>query len=1214
MRKNYVTPLLAMTVIFIATQSFAGTVFWSDDLEAGNPMVFISLHDGVCHWWAQDEFVFNGNYAMWCGPDDATTLPGDDYGSYYNDSFGNTDPIDLSAYGTEDTLQFSFYEYYDTGDGGDNDNMFVEFSTDGTTWETLLERIGDNEQTSWEKTVIDISQYAGVYTLWYRFRFVSGAPVGEDDGWFIDNVSIDQTSETVELLPTEDFEGDWSSESPPPGWQIIDNGDESPPVWNNNDWHKYDTYGAQGNVARVYYSPTENQDEELITPSLDCTGVTNITLQFWHYYNAYFSGDAIVEVSTDGGGTWDEIAHFTDTDDEGVKTYDVSAFADNESDVMFRFHYIAFDEYYWQVDDVWVGSFGGVIENVYFEDFEDTLDLTFDCHDADHFWSYIDDSFPNNDHWDPVLSPSHANYCGDPASDYDDGEGLPATGKGAYVAEEHGYGTLYSAATIAFIGKEMNLPKQGDLIISWANRRLEFSGYYGLWASSDAGLNWEEVWWSPDDTWHGENEAGDWQIDKADISHYANIDEFVLAWVLYVDSSPNAYGYWYLDDLMLSDDIFPPIITADELPSDTPETTEQYVLITVTDDSGLAEDPMVYYRTGGSGAYMPISLAEVPVKTMGTQYEGYIPGQPHGTLVEYYFAAVDIHDNYATLPVGGTAPDKAPPPEVFSYWVLPQEGVDILIVNDDWDTDSADLMDAMAELGGIPYNLVDQDEVDLNLNWMGAYSTIIWGESGLISDDQSNALIQWLSAPTKDGGLRKLMIFGDDIGYYEDGTPLYSQYLKAMYVQDNIGWDFVQGMDNHRLGNSLYFEIDSPYPDEVDTNDPAAEYAFKYRELGPDKGAISSGGAGITYWNDQYASAYLSFPLGDILYWNMFVAVLDNTLNWFEEPWNHYYLDCSNVTLIGCGDTVVTGNTNNGVSDISLYPCAEKFVAGPEQLYSFTIAEPRHITAILDAATDLDLFMLYECDYQACFTSATEPGADTLDIPDLAAGTYYLVVDSDPFSAGDYNLTLLCDVPITPTATPTATETPTPIPPTDTPTPTLTPTPSPDTPTATPTNTQLPPTDTPTPTNTSVPPTDTPTSTPIPPTETPTSTPTPPSDTPTPTVEPTNTPTATPTPLPVLVFLAGYWDTYITSADGGIFNLFVYAGASDFSPAERVEFYLGGMPTGVDVPVLDPALGSFGMFGIPMEPGMDPAVILVEYMAFKGDMSSELCPYLNVGE
>jgi len=95
---------------------------------------------------------------------------------------------------------------------------------------------------------------------------------------------------------------------------------------------------------------------------------------------------------------------------------------------------------------------------------------------------------------------------------------------------------------------------------------------------------------------------------------------------------------------------------------------------------------------------------------------------------------------------------------------------------------------------------------------------------------------------------------------------------------------------------------------------------------------------------------------------------------------------------------------------------------------------------------------------------------------------------------------IACPVGISPTNTPTKTNTP--VPPTNTPTNTPVP------PTNTPTNTPVPSTNTPT--NTPVPPTNTPTNTPVPPTNTPANTPVPPTNTRTSTNTPTNTPTVTP--------------------------------------------------------------------------------------------------------
>ncbi len=132
--------------------------------------------------------------------------------------------------------------------------------------------------------------------------------------------------------------------------------------------------------------------------------------------------------------------------------------------------------------------------------------------------------------------------------------------------------------------------------------------------------------------------------------------------------------------------------------------------------------------------------------------------------------------------------------------------------------------------------------------------------------------------------------------------------------------------------------------------------------------------------------------------------------------------------------------------------------------------------------------------------------------------------------------------------------------------------------------------------------------------------------TPTPTATPTITATPTNTPTPqleftpiakppkVIIYLAGYMETFITAEAGGNMSLLVYAATEELVAADSVEFYLDGNPTGEMVPVLDPAMGIFGMYQVPVEPGIAPGSTLIQYMAKKDEQPSDLWPYLNVGE
>jgi len=177
------------------------------------------------------------------------------------------------------------------------------------------------------------------------------------------SVNMKIAKKNVSVALYEDFEGSWGpyGDNPPAGWTILDYGDESPPAWNNNDWNLY-TYSGQGNIARVYWSPVENQDEWLISPTIDCTGMNNVYLEFWHYFNWYSAGSdehGYVEGSIDNGSTWSYmLADFNGVDFGPEERIYLIPWANGESEVKIRFRYVASDDMYWYVDNFKVYNLG----------------------------------------------------------------------------------------------------------------------------------------------------------------------------------------------------------------------------------------------------------------------------------------------------------------------------------------------------------------------------------------------------------------------------------------------------------------------------------------------------------------------------------------------------------------------------------------------------------------------------------------------------------------------------------------------------------------------------------------------------------------------------------------------------------------------------------------------------------------------------------------
>ena len=102
----------------------------------------------------------------------------------------------------------------------------------------------------------------------------------------------------------------------------------------------------------------EDMDEQLITPSIDCSGFTGVTLKFNHefvYYTGVEWGDVDVRI---GGGSWQNVESYHGIDYAGEVELPLSGFgADEASDVQVRWHYYdANYDYYWGIDDVQISG------------------------------------------------------------------------------------------------------------------------------------------------------------------------------------------------------------------------------------------------------------------------------------------------------------------------------------------------------------------------------------------------------------------------------------------------------------------------------------------------------------------------------------------------------------------------------------------------------------------------------------------------------------------------------------------------------------------------------------------------------------------------------------------------------------------------------------------------------------------------------------------
>jgi len=189
-------------------------------------------------------------------------------------------------------------------------------------------------------------------------------------------IQVGQGGGMVEIL-SEDF-----STWPPFGWSIENN------VGGSSTWQQSPSDNSDAvNIATTPFAivdsdgaGTEDMDEALITPPIDCTDLSVVWLEFDHYFNYYSSGNnevGDVDVSTDGGMTWTNVLQFTasSANPEHVSE-NISSYVTGISTVYIRFHYYnANYEWYWAVDNVKVITESAALCNICSCPFPGSFDL-----------------------------------------------------------------------------------------------------------------------------------------------------------------------------------------------------------------------------------------------------------------------------------------------------------------------------------------------------------------------------------------------------------------------------------------------------------------------------------------------------------------------------------------------------------------------------------------------------------------------------------------------------------------------------------------------------------------------------------------------------------------------------------------------------------------------------------------------------------------------
>jgi len=258
-------------------------------------------------------------------------------------------------------IQFSVDLYHDGTDPVSNVSATVTPLTAGVTMMSNTADFNAMSPGDWQTSLpghflVDLAPTIPCGTM-VSFQLDVSTTEGSWE-FFFDQLIGQNVTNPFELL-SEDFES-WGpfGNNPPAGWTIFDFGDESSPVWNENDWHRFDKGGAYGYIARVNFIPFETSDEWLITPAFDIPAdAVNVNLEFDHFYNDDSSTDyAYVDYTSDQNPGWNTIITYNaDTSDMEHETLSLLAFT-GDTNAQVRFRYIGDYDWHWHLDNVLIAG------------------------------------------------------------------------------------------------------------------------------------------------------------------------------------------------------------------------------------------------------------------------------------------------------------------------------------------------------------------------------------------------------------------------------------------------------------------------------------------------------------------------------------------------------------------------------------------------------------------------------------------------------------------------------------------------------------------------------------------------------------------------------------------------------------------------------------------------------------------------------------------
>ena len=136
------------------------------------------------------------------------------------------------------------------------------------------------------------------------------------------------------VIISQNFDGTWSTTTPPTGWTIRYGATVEASDWGRNNY----TWGVGAGNASIYWSPSVTEDDSLISPTINLTGYGNVVLNCTTYYDHYSGAyTAQIRGSTDGGATYPYLIYDFQQTTQIVGLHVPLAWAANQANVKILF-------------------------------------------------------------------------------------------------------------------------------------------------------------------------------------------------------------------------------------------------------------------------------------------------------------------------------------------------------------------------------------------------------------------------------------------------------------------------------------------------------------------------------------------------------------------------------------------------------------------------------------------------------------------------------------------------------------------------------------------------------------------------------------------------------------------------------------------------------------------------------------------------------------